>query len=174
MGQGTYDAFKKGDKRLTPVIKTGISELKDLRVKNPEKDEGYRGDSCIKYIRTSTIKYDFIKMYTGMLENVTPYIKGNKKITLLFYSPAAGVTVELFLQNDAMSEEDYPKGRHSMYRAITLNENQWEVLTFDFIFQPDDKVSSSSINEILIHVAPDTNNGDTYYLGPITGPGKPK
>ena len=170
-GQTLYDTFDRPPRKLHLISKSGIPDVKNLIVKNPEKDPNNRSDSCVEYKRFSNIKYDHIKMNPGLLENVGAYLKGKKKFTLLFYSPAAGVTIELFLQHAPTADGDYPKGRQSMFRTVTFSENSWELLTFEFIFQPDTDTDPAGINQFVLQVAPGSNNGDTYYFDNLKGPG---
>ncbi len=168
--QTNYDNFNGGPKLIKMNMKTGVSNLKSIKVANPKKDKVNSSDSCGQYVRSTTAQYDFLKINTGKLVDVTPYVEGTKKITMLFWSPAAGTNVEIFLQDGALAESDYPKGRHSMYRATTSEENKWELLTFEFVFQADESVLSTNINQVLIQVAPNSKDGSTYYFDDLTGP----
>jgi hypothetical protein len=170
-GQTLYDTFDKPPRKLHLISKSGVKEVQSLLVKNPEKDPNNRSDSCVEYKRFSHIKYDHLKMNPGLLENVGAYLKGKKKITILFYSPAAGVTIELILEHAPTSNGDYPKGRHSIFRTVTLSENAWELLTFEYIFQPDVETDPAGINQFVLQIAPGSNNGDTYYFDNLKGPG---
>lgn len=172
--QTNYDNFNGGPKLLKMVMKSGVPNLKTLKVANPKKDKVNGSDSCGVYVRSAKEQYDFLKMNTGKLTDVTPYVEGTKKISMLFYSPAAGTNVEIFLQDGALAEGEYPKGRHSMYRATTSEENKWEELTFEFVFQADESVLPTSVNQLLIQVSPNTKDGSTYYFDDITGPNPAK
>jgi hypothetical protein len=171
IGQTTYDTFNGGPKLVKYIMKSGKPNANGLKVANPKKDKVNPSDSCLQYVRKATEKYDFLKMNTvGKLVDVTPYVEGSKKMTLLVYSPAAGIKFEIFLQDGTLAEQDYPKGRHSGYSATTSEENKWELLTFEFVFQPDETVDGKKINQILLQVAGGTNDGGTYYIDDLTGP----
>jgi hypothetical protein len=168
--QAVYDTFDSPPRKMVLVSKSGIKDLKNLIVANPEKDVVNKSDSCLQYKRFAGIKYDYLKVNTGLLENILPYILEKKKVNLLIYSPAEGVVLELFFQNSEKAAGDYPKGRNSMFRASTQTENTWELLTFDFIFQPDAGTPTTSIDQLVLQVAPNSKNGDTYYLDNLKGP----
>ena len=169
-GQTVYDTFDRPPRKLHLISKSGVKASENLIVKNPYRDAVNKSDSCLEYKRFSNIKYDHLKMNPGLLENVGAYLKGKKKISILFYSPAAGVTVELILQHAPTADGDYPKGRHSIFRTVTLSENTWELLTFEYIFQPDSETDPAGINQFVLQVAPGSNNGDTYYFDNLKGP----
>jgi hypothetical protein len=171
IGQTNYDSFNGGPKHVRYIMKTGKSNLSSLKVANPKKDKVNPSDSCLQYVRKSNEKYDFLKMnVVGKLVDVTPYVEGVKKMTMLVHSPAAGITFEIFLQEATLAEQDYPKGRHSGYKAVTTEENKWELLTFEYVFQPDETVDAKKINQILLQVAGGTSDGGTYYRDDLTGP----
>ncbi len=168
--QTNYDNFNGGPRIGKITMKSGVSNLKSIKVANPKKDKINSSDSCGAYVRSPTTDYDFVKINTGKLVDVTPYVEGNKKITMLFWSPTAGTNVEIFLQDAVAAEAPFPKGRHSMYRATTSEENKWELLTFEFVFQADETVPATNISQLLIQVAPNSKDGSTYYFDDLTGP----
>ncbi len=168
--QTTYESFNGGNKIAKIISKTGIKDLNSIRVVNPKKGKLNKSDSCGIYIRSSNAQYDNLKLSTGKLVNVTPYIEGKKKLTMLLYSASPGTIIELFLQDSTAAEGDYPRGRHSMFRATTSEENKWELLKFEFVFQADETVLPTNIDQILLQVAPNTKDSGTYYFDNLTGP----
>lgn len=169
--QTNYANFNGGPKTIKFVMKSGSSNTKGIQVANPKKDKVNSSDSCGMYVRSATTDWDFLKINTASkLVDVTPYVEGTKKISMLFWSPAANIPVEIFLQNSQMAEKDYPQGRHSNYKATTTEENKWELLTFEYVYQADESVPATSIDQILIQVAGGTKDGSTYYFDDLTGP----
>ncbi len=169
--QTSYETFNAGSPRLAQwVMKSGMSNLKGIKVANPKKDKVNASDSCGIYVRKANEPYDFLKINVGKMVDVTPFVEGTKKITMLFWSPTAGVNVEIFLQNDKLATNPYPKGRHSLYRTTTSEENKWELLTFEYIDAPDQDVKNTDIDQMLIQVNPNSKDGSTYYFDDIVGP----
>jgi len=86
------------------------------------------------------------------------------------WSPVAGATVQITLENAALAANPYPAGRHSEYQATTTVANEWETLTFQLTGTPDGGVAPTILNQLVLLFAPGSNTGDTYYFDNVNAP----
>lgn len=117
-----------------------------------------------KYTR-STDQYDQIKYATSFITNANEYKLKRKKFRMDIYTDMpVGSKVFVQLENAAKAAEGYPKGIHSFYTAFTTTQNQWETLEFEFEFSPDENLSASSINQILVLFNSGSSSSATVYF----------
>ncbi len=122
------------------------------------------------YSRNPAEAFDVIILDAPMAD-LTSYRTGAKSMSIDVWSPAAGTTVQITLENSILAEPaNYPTGRHSVYLTTTTVAQQWETLTFNFTEQPDASVSDTNVDRIVLLFAPNTNTGDTYYFDNLNGP----
>ncbi len=141
---------------------------------NPMVGAGNPSARVMRYTR-STQQYDALVVRpTGApLADVAPFLTGAKQMTMKVYSPAPGLTFQITLQDStAAGPTNYPAGRHSEYLAITTATNAWETLVFTFANRPSAAVANTSINEIVLLIAPNTTTKRRVYIDDWTGPRK--
>lgn len=137
---------------------------------NPDRNGANTSEVAASYTRNAAEPFDVIVL-DALMADLTDYVSGTKQMSIDVWSPAAGVTVQVTLENDVLALPDnFPDGRHSAYLATTTVAMGWETLTFTFDNQPDVSVASDNVNRVVLLFAPDTNNGDTYYWDNFNGP----
>ena len=108
---------------------------------------------------------------TGKWPALPDYVSGTKTLSIDVWSPAAGKTVQITLENSVLAlPANFPTGRHSVYLATTTVANAWETLTFTFDNQPDPTVAHDNVDRIVLLFDPNTNNGDAYYWDNLMAP----
>ena len=147
---------------------------------NPASGTGNSSATVASYVR-GAIQYDYITVKP----NVAPFKFGNvsnfvaatnpQRISMKFRSPAAGVRVELVLQNGAKVATGYPNGNFGgTFAATTTAANAWETLTFTYTAGAagafDPTVTANDVDQLTILIAPNTTGTGTYYFDDITGP----
>jgi len=107
----------------------------------------------------------------GDMDDLTDYINGTKSMTIDVYSPAAGIPVQITIEDPDMSTgQPFPTGRHSIWLDTTTVANQWETLTFQFDQQPDPTVADDECSYAVLLFNPNTNTSDTYHWDNFNGP----
>lgn len=119
-----------------------------------------------KYIRNSTVQYDYILYNTSAITNAADYKTKAKKFYLDVYTAAPiGTPIIIQLENGSTATAtNYPTGRNSRYTAYTTKQNQWERLIFSWLDTPDPGTSDASVNHLLVLINSNTFTGDTYYI----------
>lgn len=129
---------------------------------------------CASYQRNPGVTFDVLIMDPNggvNVDDLTDYVSGTKTISMKIYSPAAGVTVQITLEDQNVAgPTNYPAGRHSEYTATTTVANTWETITFTMQNQPDMSVANTSVNRLVLLFNPNTNTGDTYLWDDLMGP----
>lgn len=137
---------------------------------NPDQSGENTSVVAAQYTRNSAELFDVIVLQ-GVMDNVTDYATGSKTMSMDVWSPAAGKTIQITLENSNLAQPtNYPTGRHSEYVATTTVSEAWETLTFSLTATPDGNVSPSILNQLVILFDPNTNNQDTYYWDNFNGP----
>lgn len=136
---------------------------------NPDQSGVNESQVAAQYTRNPAEQFDVILLQSAMA-SVTDYANGTKSMSMDIWSPQAGVTVQITLENSAIAQNPYPAGRHSEYQATTTVAEQWETLTFDLTGLPAGGVTADALNQLVILIAIGTNNGDTYFIDNIRGP----
>ena len=145
---------------------------------NPGSNPVNSSSTCALYTRDGAQQYAVIvvKPNNARMDNVTAYSAGTKRISVKFRSPAVGVVVQAVLQNSIKSNTNqYPNGKYAGdFTATTTVANAWETLTFTYAAASagnfDPTVLPTDIDQMVLLVAPGTNNAATYYLDDIMGP----
>jgi beta-glucanase (GH16 family) len=119
-----------------------------------------------KYVRNSSVQYDYILYNTAAITNAGDYKTKTKKFYLDVYTAAPiGTPVMVQLENGSTATaSNYPTGRNSRYIAYTTKQNQWERLVFSLLDIPDAGTSDASVNHLLVLINSNTFTGDTYYI----------
>lgn len=129
---------------------------------------------CAQYNRNPGVAFDVIVMNPlggSTTEDLSAYVAGTKQMSVKVYSPAAGLTLQITLEdNNSAGPTNYPTGRHSEYTAQTTVANAWETLVFDFVQQPDLTVSDLVVNQLVLLFEPGTLSGNVFYYDDLMGP----
>jgi hypothetical protein len=144
---------------------------------NPGSNAVNGSSTCALYTRDgSQYAVIVVKPNNARMADVAPYAAGTKRITVKFRSPAAGVQVQAVLQNSTKSNTNqYPNGKFGGdFNATTTVANAWETLTFTYTAAGagnfDPTVASTDVDQMVLLVAPGTNNAATYYMDDISAP----
>jgi hypothetical protein len=137
---------------------------------NPDQSGVNTSQVAAQYIRDPGAQFDVIVIQNQML-NLSDYLTGAKQMSIDVWSPAAGTTVQITLENSTLAEPaNYPTGRHSVYLASTSVANQWETLTFSYFEQPDASVANNNVNQMALLFNPGGFTNETYYWDNLRGP----
>jgi hypothetical protein len=146
----------------------------DQEFSNPAVGPENTSALCAKYDRNPGVIFDVIVMDPlggSTAEDLSDYISGNKQMSVKIYSPEAGITVQITLEdNVAAGPMNYPVGRHSEYTAVTTVANAWETLEFGFVGQPDATVSNTGVNRLVLLFEPGEFSGNIFYYDDLMGP----
>jgi len=122
------------------------------------------------YSRNPAETFDVIVLDEAMAD-LTDYRTGTKTMSMDVWSPVAGTTVQITLENSVLALPDnYPTGRHSFYLATTTVAQGWETITFSFVEQPDATVADTDVDRMVLLFAPNTNTSETYFWDNLAGP----
>jgi hypothetical protein len=128
---------------------------------------------CARYGR-STQEFDVIIVDpsgTLIIDDVSDYLDGTKKMSMKIFSPFAGATVQITLENRTLAQPaNFPTGRHSEYTAVTSTSLSWETIEFSFANQPDASVSNTAIDRMVILFEPGSFSDDIYIFDDLMGP----
>jgi hypothetical protein len=168
----TYDDFE-GSRAIHYAEKFGVL---DSAAKNPKPNEVNKSNTCAKYHRNATKKFDNIKMQLpANLTDVSPYATHygtppKLKMKICTNAPA-GTLVEILLGSKNRNNE-YPAGTNSQYQAHTTKVNEWEELTFTFSQIPEgSETTTTQVDQVTLLFNPNSSTSDIYYFDEITGPG---
>jgi hypothetical protein len=128
-------------------------------------------DRVGKYVKSGKLP-DFINVKLNRkIADVSAFQRSQKKMYMYFYSSVPGMEVYITLLDSTRikRKKDY-SGKHSLYRAITKRQNQWELITFDFISAPDPDISPLDINKLMISIEPQKAVPAVYYFDEFYGP----
>lgn len=165
--QATWDNFensRRGHYNFTNGIFVPYTE-------NPDQ-VGNTSPVVAKYTRNAAEQFDVLVIDgVGLAEDLTDYVSNTKQMSIDVWSPAAGITVQITMEDSALAKPaNFPTGRHSVYLATTTVDSAWETLTFSFDNQPDASVSSTNVGRLILLFNPNSNTGDTYYYDNLVGP----
>jgi len=126
--------------------------------------------TAARYTRNQVEEFDVL-ILEGDIADMTDYVNGSSQMSIDVLSPAAGITVQITIENSDLSEgEPFPNGRHSVYLAETTTSGEWETLTFEFDTQPDPTVSDTETNRLVLLFDPGSFSGDTFLWDNLMGP----
>ncbi len=119
-----------------------------------------------KYVRNSTVQYDYIQYNTTAITNAADYKTKAKKFYMDVYTSASiGKPIIIQLENGSTATStNYPTGRNSRYIGYTTKLNQWERIIFTLLDVPDAATSDASVNRLLVLINSNSFTGDTYYI----------
>ena len=168
--QTLYDNFEN-----TRLITYGYVSGALAPIANPGGGTVNSSATCGKYDRdASEFAVVVMNPTDAHMADVSAYVAGTKKLSLKFRSPGPGTVVQLVLQNKAKaSVNQYPKGDFAgTFSATTAAAaNTWETLTFTFAGRDNDNtVTATTVDQLVMLVAPSLKTANTYYLDDIMGP----
>ncbi|MCU7553443.1 family 16 glycosylhydrolase [Alteromonas sp. ASW11-19] len=135
-------------------------------VPNPLNDTTNSSPTVLEYVRNGTAAYDVIAGSTTVITDATALIAGNEAFYLDVYMPNPSKQ-EILIQLEDGSQatpDNYPTGRHSKFIAHTQAVTGWQRLKFTLEDRIDGGTSATDVTDMVILIAPNSNNADTYYL----------
>ncbi len=137
---------------------------------NPDQSGANTSQVAASYTRNAAETFDVL-ILDAQMADLTDYLSDTKQISIDVWSPAAGKTVQITLENSTQAmPANFPTGRHSVYLTTTTVAMGWETLTFSFDNQPDPGVANTDVDRLVLLFDPNSNNGDTYYWDNLNGP----
>lgn len=137
---------------------------------NPDQTGANTSLIAAQYTRNAAEAFDVLILDAPMAD-LSDYLSGTKQMSIDVWSPAAGKTVQITLENSTLAQPaNFPTGRHSVFLTTTTVAMGWETLTFTFDSQPDAGVANDNVDRVVLLFDPNTNNGDTYYWDNFNGP----
>ena len=143
------------------------------RYANPDMTSFVNTSStCAQYVRNPGELWDVLVIIAnGPMADVSDYVNGTKTMSVDVYSPAAGIPVQITLEDSTLAgPTNYPTGRHSIYLGATTVANEWENITLTFDSQPDASMSDIGLSSLILLFNGGTNTGDIYYFDNLYGP----
>ena len=132
---------------------------------NPRPNSVNNSSVVAKYTRNPTETYDVISFATGAIENAEPFKRQDNIFYMDVYtSSPVGTEILISLENETLSEEEFPLGINSQYTAVISKQNEWHTVAFAFTGAPDVGTSNISVNEISILFDSGSNSSGTYYF----------
>jgi hypothetical protein len=152
---------------------TFVNGVLNQEFSNPET-AGINASALSARYGRSTETYDVILAEpsgTLVIDDVSDYLSSTKKMSMKIFSPAAGLTVQITLENKTAAQPtNYPTGRHSEYTVVTTTSNAWETIEFTFANQPDNTVSNTDVDRMVILFDPGSNNDQIFIFDDLMGP----
>ena len=166
--QVTYDNFENERRVHYDFVHGGFDQI----FLNPHTGGANTSEVCGEYVRNQAEQFDvLVIMPGGIMDDVSDYVSGTKTMSIDIYSPAAGIPVQITLEDSSTAgPTNYPTGRHSVYLTTTTVANQWETLTFQYDSRPDGSVPNTSVTSLILLFNPGTNTNDTYLFDNLLGP----
>jgi hypothetical protein len=167
--QELWDNFDTQGK-ATYIFSDGIL---DRNFNNPQTTGINSSAKCASYTRNNAVQNDVIVIDpagTRTIGDVSSYLTNTKKMSMKIYTSApVGTTVQITLENKAAAVGAYPLGRHSEYTAVTTVANQWQLIEFTFNSQPDNTISNTSVDRLVILFNPNSSTNHTYLFDDLMG-----
>ncbi len=135
-------------------------------VPNPVNDAINSSPTVLEYVRNGAALYDVIAGNTTVIADAAGLIAGNNAFYLDVYMPVPSEQ-EILIQLEDSSQatpDNYPTGRHSKYVAHTEAVSGWQRLKFILEDRIDGGTTDTDVTDIVLLIAPNSNNADTYYL----------
>ncbi len=143
------------------------------RYANPDMTSFVNTSStCAQYVRNPGELWDVLVIIAnGPMADVSDYVNGTKTMSVDVYSPAAGIPVQITLEDSTLAgPTNYPTGRHSIYLGVTTVANGWENIVLTFDSKPDPSMSDVGLSSLILLFNGGTNTGDIYYFDNLYGP----
>lgn len=135
-------------------------------VGNPGTNEVNSSSLAGQYVRDNTELYDVLFFETGVINDASSYVAGEKRFAMDVYTSApVGTVVSWQLEAGTIANtENYPSGRHSIYQAAVKEQNAWHTIEFVFTGALDLIVTDDQIDNIVLLFNPGQESGDTFYI----------
>ncbi|MDG1718973.1 MAG: hypothetical protein P8H17_04015 [Flavobacteriales bacterium] len=143
------------------------------RFVNPDPSSSINNSPlCSQYVRNPGELWDvMVIVANGPMYDVSDYVNGNKKMSIDIFSPAAGIPVQITLEDSSLAgATNYPTGRHSIYLGTTTVTNEWETIELNFDSKPDPSMSDIGLTSVILLFNGGTNTNDTYYFDNLYAP----
>ena len=142
------------------------------RLANPLPNAVNNSELCAQYVRNPGELYDVLVIVAnGPIYDVSDYVNGTKKMSVNLFSPLAGITVQITLEDSSLAgPTNYPTGRHSVYLGATTVTNEWETIEFTFASKPDASMSDVGLTSLILLFNTGTLTNSTYYFDNLYGP----
>jgi hypothetical protein len=168
--QGIWDNFD-GPSKVDYIISDGAL-IRNFT--NPQTTGINTSSKCASYTRNPDL-YNAVILIdpagTRTIADVSDYLTNTKKMSMKIFTAAPiGTTIQITLENKAASAGAYPAGRHSEYTAVTTATNQWHVVEFSFSSRPDNTVSNTSVDRMVVLFRPNSWFDDNYLFDDLVGP----
>ncbi len=132
---------------------------------NPSPNEINSSTTVTRYTRNPGAQYDVIQLSNDIIKNATDFESGIKSLQLKVYSTAPiGTEVQISLENRGLISQPYPTGRRTLLNAFTTKQNEWETLTFEYVFTPDGGLPADEIDQLTVLFAPNSFTNYMFYL----------
>lgn len=132
---------------------------------NPSPNDINSSTTVTRYTRNPGAQYDVIQLSNDIIKNATDFESGIKRLQLKVYSTAPiGTEVQISLENRGLISQPYPTGRRSLLNAFTTKQNEWETLTFNYVFTPDGGLPADEIDQLTVLFAPNSFTNYMFYL----------
>jgi uncharacterized protein YjdB/beta-glucanase (GH16 family) len=121
-----------------------------------------------RYVRNGAQLYDNIIHKNIAFGNASDFLTRRRRIRADIYTSApVGTKIRIQLENAAKSSQTFPIGRHSVHETRTTRQNAWETVEFEYVNSPDLGTGSTTVDQLAILFAVETNSSDTYYIDNI-------
>ncbi|MEM1326099.1 MAG: family 16 glycosylhydrolase [Bacteroidota bacterium] len=157
----TFENFDD-EARITKIFSSG--QL--IEVDNPAGNSINMSPKVGRYERDGSAQFDILVYEIEDLGNVSGYLSGDEDFVLDVYTDApVGTQILLQLENSNLAQGDnYPRGRHSRFEAVTTTQNEWERLTFKLLDRPDGNISNTAVNQFVFLFASNTFTNNTFHF----------
>jgi len=169
MSQVLWDDFEQNRVGYYDFVHGGMT----TRYANPDIGSFVNpSPMCAQYVRNPAELWDVLVILgNGSLDDVSDYVNGAKTMSVDLYSPAAGIPVQITLEDSSLAgPTNYPTGRHSVYLGATTVANAWETVVLTFDSRPDPTAPDAGLSSVILLFNGGTNTGDTYYFDNLYGP----
>lgn len=134
-------------------------------VANPQVNVVNPSNVVTSYVRNPGFQYDALYFSTDLIHDATPFENGSYRFKLKVRTDApVGSVVQILLEKREGLGNNYPFNRRLMLQAVTTAQDTWEELTFLFVTIPDQNMDPKSINQVKLHVNPNSNTSGTWYI----------
>ena len=121
-----------------------------------------------KYVRNAGQLYDNIIHKNIAFGNASDFLTRRRRIRADIHTTApVGTKIRIQLENAAKSAQTFPVGRHSVYEVNTTKQNAWETVEFEYVNSPDLGTGSTTVDQLAILFAVETNTSHTYHIDNI-------
>jgi hypothetical protein len=140
---------------------------------NPGPDAVNGSPMVAQYLRNPVEVFDVILTNPGALVDISDYLAGTASMTLDVYAPAAGITVQITLEDSVTAgPTNYPTGRRAEFTAVTTTAGAWETLTLTLAGEPDPSVPNDGVNRAVLLFNPSVTGAQTWYFDNWNGPAR--